>query len=263
MAETSTLPDRRSGAQRNLLRELAFVGTGYVVYSQVRGLAGDRVVDAFRNGYSIVTLEQEIGIFKELAIQAWVLPNEILMQFFNVIYFYGLFPLLLPTAAWLFWKRPEVYVLARNAFLISGAIAVTCFLILPTAPPRLIGMGFIDTIQLGFAPDYDSIPGVNHFAAVPSMHVGWNVLTAIAVYLGLEGKSWRWTVLLFPPLMFTATVVTGNHYIVDGVLGAMVAGASLLIARRIQRRNALIEAPVQASALADTEALGTPEAPSP
>ena len=251
MPETTTLSARREGVPNRLLRELLLVGLGYFVYSQVRGMAGDRVVDAFKNGYQIVTLEQQAGIFKELAVQAWVLPHDLLVHFFNFVYFYGLFPLLLPTAAWLFIKRPQVYVLARNAFLISGAIAVCFFLILPTAPPRLIGMGFIDTLNTGFAPTYDSIPGVNHFAALPSMHVGWNFLTATAIYLALAGKKWRLVILAFPPIMFTATVATGNNYFIDGALGIVVAGLGLVIATNLQRYSrrrseALVEAEAQA-----------------
>jgi len=219
-----------------LLREVIFVGLGYFVYSQVRGLAGDRVVDAFTNGYRVVNIERELGIFEELALQTLVLPHDALVQFFNLIYFYGLFPLLLPTAVWLFFRKPEVYSLARNAFLISGAIAVCFFLILPTAPPRLLpSLGLIDTVSRSFAPSYDSIPGVNHFAALPSMHVGWNFLTSVAIYLALGGLRWRWFVLLLPPVMFLSTVVTGNHYFLDGALGILVAATGLLIALRLQK----------------------------
>lgn len=218
-----------------ILRELAIIGVGYLVYLQVRGLAGDRVVDAFYNGYRVVQLEQDLGIFKELALQTLVVPHSALVDIFNFIYFYGLFPILLPTAAFLFWRRPHVYLLARNAFLLSGFIAVIFFLLLPTAPPRLIGYGFIDTLGQSLTPTYDSIPGVNHFAAVPSMHVGWNFLMAVALYMGLNGVRFRWLVLLFPVVMFVSTLVTGNHYIVDGLLGVLVAGTALYIASVAQR----------------------------
>jgi membrane-associated phospholipid phosphatase len=237
-ANTST--DTRVQAQatnrhRGLLKELLIVGLGYFIYSQVRGLAGDRVTDAFANAYRLVTFEQDLGIFGELAWQAQVLPHDALVMFFNIVYFYGLFPLLLPTAIWLYFYRPQVYTLARNAFLISGAIAVCFYLVLPTAPPRLLGMGFIDTLSTSLTPSYSSIPGVNHFAALPSMHVGWNFLTAVAIFLALSGVRGRQLVLLLPVVMFTSTVVTGNHYFVDGALGVLVAGAGLLIATRIQR----------------------------
>jgi hypothetical protein len=242
--ETERL-DRRNIA---FLRELLIVGFGYLIYSQVRGMAGDRVVDAFANGHYIVQLERDIGIFWELALHAWVLPHDLLVDLFNLIYFYGLFPLLLPTAIWLFFRRPHVYQLARNAFLSSGAIAVCFYLLLPTAPPRLLEIGFIDTLTLSsFTPTYSSMPGVNQFAALPSMHVGWNFLTAIALYLALSGTRWRPLVLILPVAMFTATVVTGNHYFIDGLLGLVVAstglGIAVLINRYGEKRRALTQAP--------------------
>jgi hypothetical protein len=230
MMEQTKVEGSSSLRRLRLLQEIAIVGLGYLVYSQIRGLAADRVLDAFANGYRIVEIERDLGIFKELALQTWVLPHAALVQVLNVIYFYGLFPLLLPTSAFLFLKRPRVYVLARNAFLVSGGIAVCFFLLLPTAPPRLLDIGLIDTLSNGLAPSYSSIPGVNHYAALPSMHVGWNFLTAYALFLALDGLRGRSLLLLFPAIMLTATVATGNHYFLDGLLGLMVALAGLGIA---------------------------------
>src|SRR5205823_2921264 len=102
--------------RQKLSREVFFVGLGYLVYSQVRGLAANQTLDAFANAYNIVNLEEKLGIFRELAVQNYVVSRGALIDVFNIIYFYGLFPLLLPTAGWLYFKRPRVYRLARNAF---------------------------------------------------------------------------------------------------------------------------------------------------
>ena len=171
--------------RKRLPRELLFVGLSYVVYSQVRSLAADRSLDAFANAYQVINLEEKLGVFRELSLQRFVISRGDLIDFFNLIYFYGLFPLLLPTALWLYLRRPRVYDLARNAFLVSGAIAVCFYVLMPTAPPRLVGMGFLDTLGTSLTPRYGSIPGVNHYAAMPSMHVGWNFLLAVAIYLSL------------------------------------------------------------------------------
>jgi membrane-associated phospholipid phosphatase len=236
MEQQQTMIGRLPLAKSRLIQEILIVGLGYLVYSQVRGLAADRVVDAFANGRRIVEIEQDLGIFRELALQTWVLPHEALVHMFNFVYFYGLFPLLIPTAIFLFWRRPHVYILTRNAFLMSGGIAVVFFLLLPTAPPRLLpDLGFIDTLNRSLTPSYSSIPGVNHYAALPSMHVGWNFLTAYALFMAFDKVPGRAALLLFPVFMLTATVVTGNHYFLDGVLGIVVAGLALLIATYLQR----------------------------
>jgi len=212
------------------------MGSGYLVYSQVRGLAGQRVSDAFINAYNLIDIERDLGIFKELTLQQWVLASDFLVDLFNLVYFYGFFPLVLPTAAFLFLRRPEVYRLARNAFLISGGIAVSFFLTLPTAPPRLVGMGFIDTLNQSFTPTYSSIPGVNHYAALPSMHVGWTFLLAVALFLAFKDWRFRPAFFVIPVAMFSATVATGNHYFLDGILGLVVAIAALRIALLLQNR---------------------------
>ena len=219
------------------IQEILFVGGAYLIYSQVRGLAGDRVVDAFLNGQRVVQLERDLGIFQELALQSYILSHDFLVNLFNMVYFYGFFPLLIPTAIWLYLRRPHVYVLSRNAFLLSGGIAVTLYLLVPTAPPRLMDLGFIDTLGRSLTPSYSSLPGVNHYAAVPSMHVGWSFLTATALYLGLRGSRFRFIPFLLPLAMFTATVVTGNHYFIDGALGIFVASCGLGMSFAIHRHG--------------------------
>ena len=238
-AETTATFSSQKG--HRFLREVLIVGLGYLVYSQVRGVAADRTFDAISNAYRVVDFEQEIGIFKELALQTAILPYEALVQVFNVVYFFGFFPLLLPTASWLFLKRPGAYALLRNAFLASGGIAIFFFLLVPTAPPRLIDVGLVDTLNGSVAPTYESIPGVNHFAALPSMHVGWSLLTAIGLYVALPWTPLRGLVWLLPVAMMTSTVVTGNHYFVDGMLGLIVAFAGLGVALLLHSSEALLE----------------------
>jgi len=220
------------------LPEVLIVGLGYLIYSQVRGLAADRTTDALTTALWIVDLERNLGLFEELALQKMVLGSSWLIEPFNIVYFYGLFPMIIPTALWLFVQHRPTYVLLRNAFLISGGIAVFFYLLTPTMPPRLLpGFGFVDT-ALGhpLVPTYSSIPGVNHYAALPSMHVGWNFLVTLGL-VGTLGRKWlRFTVLAVPLTMFFSTVVTGNHYFFDGFAGLMVASTGILVALTIERR---------------------------
>jgi hypothetical protein len=226
--------EQPSSIRKRLLREFFLVGLGYLVYSQVRGLAGGRTSDAFANAHRIVDFERTLGIYHELSVQRWVLPHASLVDVFNLLYFYMFFPLLIPTAAWLFWKHPDIYALARTAFLASGAIAVCFFLTLPTAPPRLLDVGFVDTLNQSLTPTYSQIPGVNHYAALPSMHVGWTFLLATAIYLATPSCKWRWVAYAIPVVMFSSTVVTGNHWFLDGALGLIVALVGLRVAFRIR-----------------------------
>lgn len=128
-----------------------------------------------------------------------------------------------------------MYSLIRNSFLASGAIALVVFVLFPVAPPRLIGAGFIDTLQFTVALTYANSPGVNEFAAVPSMHVGWNLLLALGIFVAIRNPVARGVALLLPPAMVLSTVVTGNHYLLDAPLGVMTALSGLTIALLIRR----------------------------
>ena len=211
------------------------MAVAYLLYYLVRGHAVERTADAFRNAGQLIRLERDIGMFRELSLQAATLPYEGLTHLFNVIYFYGHFPLIIVVGAWLFWKHPPVYSLIRNAFLASGAIALVIFALFPVAPPRLIGAGFIDTLQFTIALTYNNSPGVNEFAAVPSMHVGWNLLLAMGLFLTVRNPVVRGVALLLPPAMIVSTVATGNHYLLDAPLGIMTALSGLIIALLVRR----------------------------
>jgi membrane-associated phospholipid phosphatase len=77
---------------------------------------------------------------------------------------------------------------------------------------------------------------VNHYAALPSMHVGWNFLVMVGL-MGTLGSAWlRPLAALIPMAMMFSTVVTGNHYIFDGVAGMIVACAGLAIALQMEKR---------------------------
>src|SRR3972149_12341070 len=184
------------------------MAVAYLLYYLVRNHAAERTADAFKNAGQLMRLERDIGMFRELSLQAAALPYEALMHVFNVIYFYGHFPLIIVVGAWLFWKHPHVYSLIRNSFLASGAIALVVFVLFPVAPPRLIGAGFIDTLQFTVALTYDNSPGVNEFAAVPSMHVGWNLLLALGLFLTVRTPVVRGGAFLLPPALIVSTVLT-------------------------------------------------------
>jgi hypothetical protein len=139
-------------------------------------------------------------------------------------------------AVWMyFWHRPQ-YLLMRNAFLLSGAIALVFFVNFPTAPPRLLPdhleYGFVDTVFDQYNTGRPWTPGefVNEYAAFPSMHIGWNMLSGIALWLATKNKLLRAFAVIMPTIMFCDIVLTGNHYIIDAFAGTLVMLVGLGIA---------------------------------
>ena len=57
---------------------------------------------------------------------------------------------------------------------------------------------------------------------MPSMHVGWALLIAMAV-ISVSSSRWRWAILAHPLITTGVVVVTANHYWTDVIAGAALA----------------------------------------
>jgi hypothetical protein len=224
-----------------LARELLTVIPAVLLYDVVRGLVEGRESEAMARATQIVRLERVSGIFWEQGIQDHIMAVRPLMNFMNITYQLGMWPVIVLVAIWLFFQHRDVYPLYRNAFLISGAIGLVIYALLPVAPPRFVdGLGFVDTVaartQAYSMPDAPLI--VNQYAAMPSLHFGWVLLCGIGVIHRTRGIAWKLLGVYMPAAMFVAIVATGNHFILDAVAGAAVAllglAASYVLLRTIR-----------------------------
>src|SRR3990172_4972574 len=98
------------------LRETGIVLGCYVLYFLVRGNVVERVPEAMTRASHLVRLEERLGIFWELQIQAWVLSNAVLVHIFNFIYIWAHWPIIGVAALWLYILHRQRYHLFRNAF---------------------------------------------------------------------------------------------------------------------------------------------------
>jgi membrane-associated phospholipid phosphatase len=220
------------------LLELVVAAIGYVVYSLTCGAVRGHQKIAFSNAQQVVEFERASGILIERQLQAPILAHHWLLQAFNSIYMFGHLPLVMIVAFWTFaFHRPQ-YRVIRNAVLLSGAVALVIFYAFPLAPPRLVpSLGLVDTAAM-VSPVYDTVePKVffNPYAAMPSMHIGWDVLMGFALVWCASYPFVRWAGVALPIGMIFAIVVTGNHYVVDGLAGAMVGLFGLLIALALEQ----------------------------
>ena len=135
----------------------------------------------------------------------------------------------------LYRSRPDSYRLFRNAFLISGAIGLAIFMTLPTAPPRLAGMGLVDTVvqSSNFYHLLQPPEMINQYAAFPSLHFGWNLLNGIALIVESPHRLLRLAGAALPLAMLLAVVLTANHYAIDAFAGAVVALIGLALAWKL------------------------------
>ncbi|HEX6232408.1 MAG TPA: phosphatase PAP2 family protein [Jiangellaceae bacterium] len=226
-------PSRRTVAGR----EAAFIGVAALLYSLVRGMTNDRVDAAFANAERVVSFERWLGVFVETDVQSFALQSDLVLAVANAVYI-SYWPLVLGTLGWLLIRHPRVYPLFRGAILASGALSLIVFAMFPLAPPRFMPEhGFVDTIAQESAGyrSFNASPLVNEYAAMPSLHFGWVLLLAIAVGVVVRSRVIRGIVFMAPPLMFGAIVLTGNHFILDGVVGGAIVLTGLWIAVTLRR----------------------------
>jgi len=183
------------------------------------------------NGRDILKWETWAHLDPEHALNASLTHSTL----FAVIaaYDYSMFHYIVTPAVliWMFRKHKPQYRFARTTLAWSTVVGFVGFYLVPTAPPRLLaGSGLHDTLadvsNWGWWSDEGSVPrglgGLsNQFAAMPSLHVGWAVLMAIALIRVYRGR-WRWLALLYPAMTWAVVVITGNHYILDGIIGSMI-----------------------------------------
>ncbi|MCE7927595.1 MAG: inositol phosphorylceramide synthase [Chloroflexi bacterium CFX7] len=225
--------------QRIGLHEVVVVVVSFLIYFVIRGLVVGRAGEAMVRGIRLIELEQRLGIYWELEMQSWILDSYWLIKAMNWVYFWGHMPLVIVFAVWLWVWHRHTYTLVRNAFLASGAIGVVVYWLYPVAPPRLIPFaGFMDTMAMFDRVGYNAQETkglVNQFAAVPSLHFGWSMLLGLAVaWVGKRPLLWVFGIA-WPVAMFFAVVMTGNHFILDAVIGGAVSFAGLGIAIGLER----------------------------
>jgi membrane-associated phospholipid phosphatase len=224
---------------RWMLGQAAIVGSGLFCYFQVRGLTAADPATAVEHAHDLIRFEQAIGIDVEGAVQDAVTPYDALSTFANWIYIWGHRPVIIATMLWLGWRHRQVFVRLRDAMLISGGLGLVVFVTYPVAPPRLVDPALIDTVtERSAAYRYLQPPNfVNQYAAMPSLHAGWDLLVGISIATAGGILVVRLIGWVLPVLMAFAVVATANHYLIDVVAGVGLALVGLALAVLLERRR--------------------------
>lgn len=236
--------------------EGAIIAAAFLLYFWVRGAVVDRPETAYWHARDILDLQRSMGLLWEDNGNEWTSDHHTFAQAMNLAYFYLHFPLIIVFGIWLYYFRRSQYTFVRDSFLASGAIALVIYWLYPVAPPRELPvlaqlyepnapgyvLGFTDTLKeyLGYAYDTQSTRAfVNPYAAMPSLHFGWDLLLGIAVIRAFAGRAWGWLLwpigIALPVIQLFAITTTANHFWLDAVAGGVVALAGLAIAWALGR----------------------------
>jgi len=133
------------------------------------------------------------------------------------------------------------YRFATSMIVLSFAAAAV-FFVYPSAPPWAAGdAGLLDVVKLPPVNDVSTLASATHapanpYAAIPSLHAGYAFLAALTL-AGLTRRRWlRALWFLYPLAQSVAVIYTGNHYVVDIVIGCAFATGAYLVTERFFRR---------------------------
>ena len=221
---------RQSRATTVFLNLLTF-GLIWFGYSTVRRVTADSTKIAYDNAVNLVKFQDWLGFPSEADFQKYVIDSELLIKIANCFYFVMHFPSMIVFLLWVMFRKVEWMPQVRASLCIATFSGLIIHLAFPLMPPRLLGSyGFIDTAKV-FGPDPYALgiaKAANELAAMPSLHVGWALLIAIAAIQILKSPA-RWLILLHPILTTVVVVITANHFWLDIIVGAILGYGGWLI----------------------------------
>ncbi len=180
--------------------------------------------------------ERVLLLPSETSLQRPFLAHPALVQAFNLYYDVLHFPVLGACLIWLYARHRQSYPRVRTTVAVFTGASLLIQLI-PVAPPRLLpGTGLVDTAVRYGQSVYSWHGGfdADEFSAMPSVHVGWALIVAIAV-ITVSRSRWRWLAAAYPLLTLLVVVVTANHFWLDGIVAALLVALVLVVQRTARR----------------------------
>jgi hypothetical protein len=226
--------------RRTLLRRLAGVGAGarelvliailYVAYTSSRLLASNAQDPAVHRAKVLLRIERSIELDWEHAFNSFFMHHDLIGLL--ACYWYSTAHYIVTTVVlvWLYFKGRHAYIPARRALVVSTLFALAFYLMLPTAPPRMLE-GYTDVLSMHSAQgwwgsDASAPRGMGHLtnelAAFPSLHAGWSLWCALVLQRNARFRITK--ILGWAGAITTAVVVVGtaNHWVLDVLVGWMV-----------------------------------------
>ena len=214
-----------------MLVELILLLLWFLLFTRLDAAVGKDVATANANALVLQSAEHAVHIDIERSANGWLAGNPVLSQL--AVYLYRLYyAVVAGVLLWVFIRHADVYRKVRRTMVAMMVLVLPVYWAVPMSPPRFALPGAVDIVAR-----YDILDQVSrkswtspsHHTAMPSLHVGWSLWCAYAVWSALWGTHPRLALLswLFPLLMAADVFATGNHYVLD------VAGSITLLAASI------------------------------
>ncbi len=231
---------------------MVLFGLALLAYQGARAVTRGDTSDALANAGRVFGLERALGIDVEGSLQGAPLGTPWLTVL-DWVYLLAQQAILAVGIVYVYRARRPVYRVLRTTLLTTWLLTLPVYALFPTAPPRLSGLGLLDTVSASTPVGLSSGSTTffyNPYAAVPSLHAGFAVALGVAVALSTRSRLLAAAGLAWGPLVILSTFATGNHFVIDAAAGVAVTavgfGVALLVHR--DRRTARIRrAPASAA----------------
>jgi hypothetical protein len=226
------------GRRHRLLTELGVLVAVWAVYSFARAAASDDLLRAQASAIDILRMERNLGIDVEATSNAALAGIPWLAHAAAAWYVSLHYVVTLTVLVALFRRFPDHYRRLRRGLLSATMAALVFYVLMPTAPPRLMPRGYVDVVRETFSVDSGMSADTprtgfaaltNQLAAFPPMHAGWALWVAIAVWV-MTGNFWlRLVSGAYAAITAVVVVATANHWTIDVIAGwAFIAAAYAL-----------------------------------
>ena len=203
----------------DLGRQLAIWFGFAVLYQLARGFADRNPSKAIANGYHIVHFETRVASkLYELTFQNFVDQRHLLETAVSWTYWLSEFAVLGLAVLWVYLRRHDHFVGFRNSVLLANVIGLFGYVFVPTAPPRLLGVGFVNTHRDGLVT-----LAANPYAAMPSLHAADALIVAVVLFSVCRSPWAKAIWALWPAWVIFSVMATGNHFWLDCLAGFGVA----------------------------------------
>lgn len=209
------------------------------------------------HGRALWHLERRLHIPSEASLQHLILGHPTVVKASNYYYATAHLSGMLVFLVWLWLRHRDRYPQWRNVVALFTAASLLVEMV-PVAPPRLIGhTGLVDTAMVYGQSVYAYVGSnfADQYAALPSIHVGWAFLIAVAC-LTCSRSRWRWLGVAHGVLTMLVVVATANHYWLDGAAAGAVLAFAWLAERGLRRLLAGSSGDVRSRGVVDDRARG-------
>ena len=177
-------PDRRSVIFKiaPFGREVGIILGLYALWQIAGGVSLGHTDEAVRRGQWVWDHERAWHLPNEVALQRPIIGHSLFVQACNIYYATMHFGMLLAVLLWLYIRHRDAYRRTRTLIVLTTTACLLVGLV-PVAPPRLIHVGMVDTAA-AYGQSVYAVTGrlgADQYSAMPSVHVAWAFLVAVAV----------------------------------------------------------------------------------